>query len=182
VRKARGGDGSGGRPEPRSEAGPEPDVAATNAPAMTATMTVDAAPSRDELTIAWGDAVLAVLPLKVRSKWRGGRFIDSDSGAARFAVPNEWHMKECEVGRHDVLAALAAHFGRPVDLELVLDDGSTPVATHETAPSTPAPFDDAVDDESSIDLSELVDAPDVTSGVDKLLEMFPGSELLEEGT
>jgi DNA polymerase-3 subunit gamma/tau len=121
-------------------------------------------PSRDELTLAWGDAVLAGLPLKVRSKWRGGRFVQGSDGIARFAVPNDWHLRECESGRGVVEAALGAHFGRPVAITLVVE-GDAPAA-------------DTTDE--VIDLDELVDAPDAATGVDRLLEVFPGAELHED--
>jgi hypothetical protein len=116
--------------------------------------------------------VLGALPLKVRSKWRGGRFIESDGGTVHFAVPNEWHLRECENGRRDVEGALGAHFGVPIAVALVVDNGEVATAA--------APIASAVAADEVVDLDALVDAPAAPSDVDRLMQAFPGSELREE--
>ncbi|HET7651719.1 MAG TPA: DNA polymerase III subunit gamma/tau [Acidimicrobiales bacterium] len=126
-------------------------------------------PSRDELVVAWGDAVLgAIGPGKAR--WAGGRWVRVDPDAAVFAVPNEPHRERCEPTRPAVEEALAAHFGRPVPVRLEVE-GTAPAPAREPDP--------AVDDD--VDVSELTDAPAaVTSDLTPLMQHFPGAVEVEE--
>jgi hypothetical protein len=92
---------------------------------------------------------------------------------AAFALPDTFHRDRCREVLPEVAAALAAHFGGPVDLRLLVES-EVPIAAG------------AVDDESAeevdIDLSELRDAasPEVSSPVDRLLEVFEGATVVEE--
>jgi DNA polymerase-3 subunit gamma/tau len=147
-----------------------------------------AAPDPAAVDAAWTGGVLAGLPVKIRSKWRSGRWIAAGTGpgeAVRFTVPNEWHQKACDEGRPDVERALSAHFGSPVTVAVVVD-GDGPPSAGPSAGSVggaggglraegPAPEPD-----EDVDLADLRDAHDVaTSGVDMLLREF-GGELVEE--
>ena len=137
-------------------------------------------PTRDEIEAAWAGGVLQGLPVKIRSKWRGGRWIDPADGVARFAVPNEWHLKACDGSRTAVEEALTGHFGRRVRVALVVDAdagraGGGPAADPPGPPADPGP-DDGDED---IDPSELRDADDVpTSGVEIVLQEFGGGEVI----
>jgi hypothetical protein len=67
--------------------------------------------------------------------------------------------------RADVEAALAAHFGSPVPLKLVVDPGGPPKENDQ--PDEP------------VDLDALTDAPDdPRTGIDHLAAAFPGSEVV----
>jgi hypothetical protein len=138
--------------------------------------------------------VLGELPIPVRSKWRGGSWLDAAGGTARFRVPNEWHKKACDGGRLDVERALTEHFGQQIRVEVVVEDpdgsgpGGPPGAASPGPPSsaTPAqpggpPTPPEPDDVLSPDeVRELEDAKDVaTGGVDLLMREF-GGELVEE--
>jgi DNA polymerase-3 subunit gamma/tau len=159
----------------------------------------EGAPSAGELEAVWTTGVLAALPVKIRSKWRGGRWLEPAGDELRFAVPNEWHKKACDDARPQVEKALADHFGRALTVGVVVsDDGSgqdrsgapggapapTPAPSPASAPSpgptgTAAPSADPTDDEA-IDPAELRDAGDVpTRGVDLVLREF-GGELIED--
>jgi DNA polymerase-3 subunit gamma/tau len=123
----------------------------------------------------WTTAVLAGLPVKIRSKWRSGRWVEPAGGSLRFAVPNSWHQAYCDDSRRDVEAALAAQLGTPVTVAVVVegDTGGSARAGPATGPG-PEPEDE------HIDPGELRDANDVASnGVDLLLREF-GGELVEE--
>jgi len=143
-------------------------------------------PSAGEIDAAWTGSVLGGLPLKIRSKWRGGRWIEPDGGQLRFAVPNAWHQKECEQSRRDVEQALAAHLGGPVAVTVVVDGGAAGGAggrpgAGTAAPGMPPPPNPAEDEH--IDPTELRDAADAevaTNGVDLLLREFGGGQLVEE--
>jgi DNA polymerase III subunit gamma/tau len=165
---------------PAQTPGPAPRPATVPAPSAPppATPADGGLPTRDELTMAWGDHILEGLPGAARALFRMGRFVDSPSGqAARFALPNKPHRDHCEKKRPEVEAALARHFGRPVPLELVTETegagGPTGGGPATSAPAAARP------EEEIVDVHELEDAPDAVSGIDRLTEAFPGSTLEE---
>jgi DNA polymerase-3 subunit gamma/tau len=165
---ALGGIRSTPPPEPaQPQAQPEPE--ATAAPSAPTGLL----PTRDELTLAWGDHVLASLRgSAAKARFAGGRFVAVEDGAAVFGLPNAVHRDRCEECRTDVEAALAAHFGRPVPLRLVVDTGAVPPPTGSAA--------HLPDDDGPVDVHDLVDAPaETVSGVDRLTQAFPGAQLME---
>jgi len=127
-------------------------------------------PSRDGLTMAWGDQVLERLSPKAKSRFRVGRFVTGEGAGATFALPNAIHRDRCDEVRAEVEQAISAHFGRTVPLRLVTED-QTPVVT------TPPPPDD-----ESIDLDDLQEAPatELRSPVDHVLQAFEGATVVEE--
>jgi DNA polymerase-3 subunit gamma/tau len=183
ARLALGGVRSAARPAPttpaptRPPAAPPPAAAAPPGPAPAAAGDVPL-PTRDELTLAWGDSVLIGLSPRAKSRFRVGRFVESGDGRATFALPNSIHRDRCEEVRVDVEQALAAHFGRPVPLRLVTEDQppASASASPAGAPAGPPPDDEA------IDLDDLQDAPaaEVRSPVDQLLSEFEGATVVEE--
>ena len=79
-------------------------------------------PSRDDLTMAWGDVILPNLPPKPRARFRAGRFVDvAEPGHAGFALPTPIHRERCAEVQGDVEHALSAHFGRRVPLKLLVE-------------------------------------------------------------
>ena len=149
---------------PAAAAPATPPPAPAPAPAATGDL-----PSREELTMAWGDELLGRLPQKAKPRWAGGRWLAVEGGAALYALPNDVHRQRCEEFRADVESVIAAHFGRTVPVRLVVE-GVTP---SEPAPELPP---------EDVDLSELTDAPSaVTSGPDQLIsQAFPGAVPVEE--
>jgi DNA polymerase III subunit gamma/tau len=126
-------------------------------------------PSRDELTVAWADAVLSTLRPRAKGLFAGGRFVEVGD-AAVFALPSEALRLKADGMRAEVEQALGDHFGRGVPLRLVVDGPD-----HRTPTPTTLP-----EDEASVDLAELRDAPaDRRSGIDRLTEAFPGSEIVD---
>jgi DNA polymerase-3 subunit gamma/tau len=167
----RGTIGSHRRPQPPSPAEPagrpDPGPSPDPAPARRAGGPL---PSRDELTKAWGDIVLAGLRPGVKVYLAPGRFVSVDADAAVYALPDKGLISRAQPVRGEAEAALAAHFGRPVPLRLVLDDGGTPVGGREEPPTEP-------EDPAGYDLDQLEDAePGVTSPEQRLMEAFPGAE------
>jgi hypothetical protein len=131
-------------------------------------------PSRDELTLAWGDHVLDRLGGSAKARFNAGRFVAVEDTAAVFALPNRIHRDRCEELRPQVEEALAAHFGRSVPLRLVVDGDSPAEASRPVA--------EAEEVEEVVDMAELRDAPsDARSHLDLLSEAFPGSQVVEEG-
>jgi hypothetical protein len=128
-------------------------------------------PTREQLTMAWGDEVLPGLRPGVKVYLSSGRFVGVDNSAAVYAVPDQGLLARAEPLRGEVEAALSAHFGRPVPLRLILDDAQWPRLA--AAPAPPPPEDPA-----EYDLAELQDAAPapVLSPEQRLLEAFPGAE------
>jgi DNA polymerase III subunit gamma/tau len=172
------------RPAPEAEAPPAPTAEPAPGPGPAAPTDANAAgpPGQREVEAAWAAGVLAGLPVKIRSKWRGGRWVEPGGGAVRFAVPNEWHQKACDESRRDVEQALAAHFGSPVAVAVVVEGGAAPPTGAGLPGPAAGPGPAGDDDEHAhIDPSELRDADDApTNGVDLLLREFGGGELVEE--
>ena len=149
-------------------------------------------PTRDELTLAWGDKLLDNMRPKIRALYAAGRFTSVEDGVAQFALPNDTHRGRCEQFRSDVEAALVAHFGKAVSIALVVDDGDG----HSAPGSSDAPASGATgarggstsvgdveaddDDEEAVDVDELEDADTASSGVDQLAEVFGSVDVVEE--
>ena len=129
-------------------------------------------PTRDELTLAWGDVVLAALPQRAKVRFGAGHFVGVDEASATFALPNAVHRDRCEECRPEVEQTLASHFGRPVPLRLIVAEAGTPPNADMLSP----PPDD------EIDLTQLRDAPPagVASPVDHVMQVFEGAEVVED--
>ena len=168
-------------PTTEAPAAPEPAAPEPAATEPAATEPSSGVPSAAELTAAW-PTVLGELKPGARALYKPGRFVTGDGRTARFALPNAAHRDRCAAKRDEVADALAAHLGRPVPLELVVDDaapadpGASPASGAGGGPAAAAdPVDDAVD------LDELTDAPDATvGGLAQLQDAFPGAELLDD--
>jgi DNA polymerase-3 subunit gamma/tau len=143
-------------------------------------------PSRDDLTLAWGDVLLAKIPRAAKARYSTGRFVEVGTSGAVFAVPNAAHMAKCAEFRADVEQVLGEHFGRPVPLVLTVDESApppppkpAPSPAKAAAPKVRAPK--VEEPEELIDVHELDDAPpDNRTSLDQLAEAFPGAELLPE--
>jgi DNA polymerase III subunit gamma/tau len=164
--------------EPPDSADPPPEAASAPA-ALAASSSGEGVPSLAELTAAWDD-VLGALRGRAKALYKMGRLIEGDERTARFAVPNEPSLKNCSEKLDEVLDALAARFGRPVPLDLVVDgDAATAPRPDTSSVDTAAPVDAGSDED--VDLDELTDAPDPhTGGLAQLKDAFPGAELLED--
>jgi DNA polymerase-3 subunit gamma/tau len=127
-------------------------------------------PTRDELTLAWGDKVLTQLSAKAKALYKSGRFVGVEDGAAIYGLPNAVHMQRCERCRGEVEQALAAEFGRPVPLRLVVDA--------EPAPPPPDEPDVTID----VDVEDIREATPaaVASPIDHVMQAFEGAEVVEE--
>ncbi len=167
--------------EPIAELTPEPVAEpAPSAPAATA-LKGGAMPALIDLTSNWSDTLLPSLPQRSRARFSGGHWIDVVDGVAVFALPNEPHAVRCEECRSEVETALAAHFGAPVPIRLVVDGSAPdPSAPRSVAAARRAATDENPVDES-IDLDDLRNAKGAPSaGADRIAAIFPGAELIDE--
>lgn len=137
--------------------------------------------------MAWGDRILPGLRPAVKVYVATGRFLPSEEGTAVYAVPDRGLLGRAEPNRPEVEAALAAHFGRPVPLRLVLDDGPAGGGPTGGGPATPGRAEERIadpgsryeprDDPSDYDWAQMEEAPaGVVSPEQRLLEAFPGAE------
>jgi DNA polymerase-3 subunit gamma/tau len=127
-------------------------------------------PTRDELTLAWGDGVLRGLSGKAKAYLGSGRFVSVDPDGAVYAVPNQqWLSRSLDV-RAEAETALAARFGRPVPLKLVVE-AAIPSA------AAPADSDKGTEELDRAELDHLQDADvEVISPEQRLMDAFPGAE------
>jgi DNA polymerase-3 subunit gamma/tau len=170
---------------PPAAARPAPTREAEQPAASSSSAATGGLPSLDELTSAWSAAVLPRLAGLTKAMYAAGRFLDSTGPKARFTVPNAVHREKAGQKLGEVEAALAAHFGRPVPLELVVDEGagatgpSTAATGTDTAASRP-PATETGPEEDVGDITELEDAPaDDRSAAQRVIETFPGAEIVD---
>ena len=160
VRQSRGAPGS-----PRAAERP----AATASPAPVPDRPL---PTREELTLAWADSILVGLRPKAKGLFSAGRFAAVDHRVVTFAVPTDAMRVKCEALRSDVEAALATFYGRRIPLRVIVDPSTAAQMADGGAPATA---------NEQVDLDDLEDAPpEARSGLDRLTEAFPGSEVVEE--
>ena len=161
-------------PPPPPPPPPSPRVAGPRSSAGAPT-----APTREEMTLAWGDTILAGLRPAVKVYVATGRFLTSEGGSVLLAVPDRGLLSRADANRGEIEAAMTAHFGRRVDLKLVIDPDLG--GAQGAGPSTAKPASDYGEDYSEVfDPAELVDAPGaLTSPEQRLLEAFPGAEEVE---
>src|SRR3954447_11841291 len=148
-------------------ANPAPAVAtaAPTAPPPRRARPAGEAPTRDDLTLAWGDVLLGKIPRAAKALYTAGRFVSVENDAAVFALPNAPHMARCEEHRPAIERVLGEHFGHPVVLQLTVDAAAPapskprPPKEAKAAPRVPAEparapaTEDPVDD--VIDVNEL---------------------------
>ncbi len=148
-------------------------------------------PTRDELVQVWGDGLLASLPQRARARFRVGRFLEVDDGAAVFALPNDMHRSYCEEVTGPVEAALSERFGVAVKLRLITDpdeQGAAPrsarggegrsqaSAQREAAEPEPEPDDEPDLLDPHVLEAETEPAGDALSPEERLKLTFPGAE------
>ena len=133
---------------------------------------------RDSVVEAWGDHILHNLPAKARALYSNGRFVDLSGGIATFALPNAAHRERCVEVQPVVEGALATHFGCPVPLRLVVDEGTAaPRAVVEPArDDTPSPTEEGWIDDVEVGFDDPGETADESAVQARLLEAFPGAE------
>ena len=160
-------------PAPTSEA---PPVAEASPVALAAPPAAGAGPAPDvaSLTAAWG-TVLDGLKGATKGIFREGQITEVTDGTAVLLLPKGPPADLLEQRRPEVEAALAAHFGQRVALRLVVGSADQPAPAVAGTAATAAPEDD-----EAHDVHELENAPAAGNSAERLLEAFPGAELVEE--
>ncbi len=132
-------------------------------------------PTREELTLAWGDKILPSLRPAVKVYVATGRFLPSANGRAVLAVPDRGLLTRAQANKAELEKVLSSHFGRRVGLDLVVDPASASTQPGRSGSGVAGePRDEEVGD---FDIDELDDAPGaLASPAQRLLEAFPGAE------
>jgi DNA polymerase-3 subunit gamma/tau len=160
-------------PDPAVAVAPPPDDITDPTPVASTGAPTAPAPDLSTLDAAWTAHVMGALPQRARVRFAGGRWLSVDDTTAVFGLPNPVHAQRCEECRADVEAALAAHLGRPLAVQLTVDGDAEDPSAPRRAPT-------AVDDPSDVDLTDLTDATDaVETGIDRVAAVFPGAELVD---
>jgi len=113
----------------------------------------------------------------VRAIYAATKPLGESDGAVVFGAPNEAHRSKCVQHQADVEAAIAKVVGAAVKVAVVVhesaahDDNVVPLRRSPAAPA-----------DDDVDLSDLVDVPpaSVQSPTDRLLDAFPGSQMIDE--
>ncbi len=171
------------QPQP---AAPTPTPAAAPAPqSSTAPENIDPGPaSNQKLTVDSARHALSKsldqISQKARVRFKGGTVNAVNGSTVVFAAPNQIHRDRCSEVTHDVEAALSAHFGTSITVDVVVDGdalGSTIIDPTKIDRSEITKPETA---EEVGPVSELADADDTAStGVDRLTKAFPGSKVIE---
>ena len=126
----------------------------------------------------WSTEVMPGLKSLPRAIYAATRLLGERDGSIVVGAPNEAHRLKCQQHQADLDAAIRKAVGVAVPVVLVVDGA----AAHDDnvvplrQPGPPPPDDD------DVDITDLVDAPpdSVQSPTDRLLQAFPGSQMVEE--
>lgn len=83
-------------------------------------------PSRDEMTVAWGNQIFDALSPPLKRRFSVARFLESQEDAVRLAMSAAGVSSITAEQHQEVEARLAEHFGYRVAVHLTEDDHSTP--------------------------------------------------------
>ena len=176
---------------------PEPAAAPRSAPTPTAAVPADSGALAAKLVEVWTAQVLGNMKALPRAIVAATKLMGVRDGAVVLAAPNEAHRSRAKQCAADLDAAIVKAVGSSVPVVWVIDgaaansvadSGADPVADSGTDPtpsagtaSAPVLADDP-DDDLAVDLDDLVDVPpeSVRTPAERLLEVFPGSKMIEE--
>ena len=136
-------------------------------------------PSRDEAVLAWVEEILPSLPKSAGARLATGRFLPNASGALRLAFPTDGSLARCAEFQEAVEAQFGRCFDRPVTVQFVLPDESTPDPPSESVgdPATSSPYLGEV--RATTALPRARPRREDQSGVAQVRQAFPGSRLVE---
>ena len=154
---------------PVSEPAPTPAPASAPAPSSGSAITVEA------LREGWL-GMLDTQSTAARARYRSGEIESIDGDQVRFVLASEIELKRCEQYRPQIEAAVAETFGTPLSLQLAVGDAARQPAKRKSTTAAPEPAH-----ESEVDIHDLTDADTVNaSAAERIVEAFPGAEIMEE--
>jgi DNA polymerase-3 subunit gamma/tau len=117
-----------------------------------------------------------------RAIYAATRLIGERDGAVVVGAPNEAHRDRCRQYQKELDVAIRAAIGESVSVTLVVDGESSHDDTSSEGVEVPAERVPPPPPDDEVDISDLVDAPpeSVQSPTDRLLQAFPGSQMVDE--
>ena len=128
----------------------------------------------EQLNNGWA-AMLDGRSTPARARFLAGSVESVEGTTVHFVLPSASQVARCEKYRGEVESAMAETFGAPLTLAIRAGDPS-PLAAGTSAPKVQQP-----QAESEVDIHDLTDA-DVANAtvVDRIADVFPGAEVLEQ--
>ena len=158
---------------------------ATTEPATTEPATTEPPPQRDEAVLAWVAEILpslrtvSSLPKSAGARLSTGRFLPNASGALRLAFPTPGSLDRCAEFHSAVEAEFGRCFDRPVTVQFVLDDHSTPDPPSNSAGASATASPHLGEVQATTALPRARPSHQDRSGVAQVQQAFPGSRLVE---
>ena len=134
-------------------------------------------PSRDEMTVAWGNEIFDSLSPPLKRRFSVARFLESQDDAVRLAMPAAAVASITAEQHQEVESRLAEHFGYRVAVLLAEDDRSSPAPPDpEVLISRSAPdiSPDIPDDRIFANGAEAANETSATSGSTSRVESTNG--------
>jgi DNA polymerase-3 subunit gamma/tau len=134
----------------------------------------------DHAASVWASDVVPALKGITRAMFAATKLLGARDGAVVLAAPNEPSRAKCAQQLSEIDAVLVKVLGGTVPVQIVVDANATAADDDNVVPmrrnDPPPPPDDEVD------ITDLVDAPPETvqSPTDRLLQAFPGSQVIDE--
>ena len=127
----------------------------------------------------WATDIMPALKGITRAMFATTKLLGARDGAVVLAAPNEPTRAKCAQQLSEIDAIMVKVVGGKVPVQIVVDsnaaaDDDNVVQMRRNEPPPPADED--------VDISDLVDAPPETvqSPTDRLLQAFPGSQVIDE--
>ncbi len=180
-------------PQPVAAAEPAPQPAASEPSAPNQTSAAEPAPQPQApvadgagqalqtglVAAAWSD-LLDNVSKRTRVRFKGNEIMSASDSTVVLGVPNSITADRCKELSAEVEEALSTHFGRPITLQIMVNDGAT-------APTDPAKIDPEPTktyDETEADIGPVDELEDATghgdNSIDRLSKAFPGSKVIEQ--
>jgi hypothetical protein len=139
----------------------------------------------DDLVAAWPQ-VVRTLKATVRALYSAVDVVGLEGDTLVLSAPSDMHKKKCVELQESVCAALTAAAGKPITLDVRVQQGraaiAKPAATSAASgrATTPDPSNDVVADE--FDESDNHSDEPVESVVDQIAKQFPGARIVDSPT
>ncbi len=172
---------------PRAGTGPtqRPPQSTTQRPASRDT-TPPVVTSTDDLVAAWPQ-VVRTLKATVRALYSAVDVVGLEGDTLVISAPSDMHKKKCMELQESVCAALTAAVGKPITLDVRVQQGRAVAAKPAVSAPVTSSRDttpDLISDVAADEFSEFNDQSDVPveSVVDQIAKQFPGARIVDSPT
>lgn len=168
------------RPTTSSTTSPTPSASSVSQMPSTSRTSASAPSPTGDLVAAW-PGVVRTLKATQRALYSAVEVIAVEGDTLVVSAPSDMHKKKCLELKDHVQAALSAAAGRPVTLDIRVQESRTSSynASRNTSPtSRPANVQNANDDADDPSLADEDNQP-VESVVDQIAKQFPGARIVD---